>query len=778
MRRFDREGALNGWYRGTTVPAGGKILYIAHFGDWRTGESYTWQSEKPSSPEENAAMEAAIAEAKAREEEGRAARHEEVAQLAQFVWDGSIDRGTTPYLDKKKIDSLFGCRIDSNSLDTLLVPLRDADGKLWGLQRILPSGQKIIAIRIKNPHGEWEIHSGTRKKGSFHTIGEIFPESEILIAEGFATGASLAMAVNLSQPVVVAVDKGNLGPVCAALREKYPRARLTICADDDQWTKRNGASWNPGREAALACSKLYGTSVRVPRFASLEGRPTDFNDLHVREGIETLREQLKESPGKVAEFSIAALPARTNAKGKEIGPPTQKQVADRLLELVGEDLLQDSGDLFRYTGTHWEMLSDAEIRRLKRLTLHLGGDEMTFAQLEASFKMFLLALPTAVEPMRGARMPHANFENGTLWLLRERAGAHYTWKMEFRDHEKSDLLTHTLPFKYEPEGQTRNELFEQMLERVFGGDPDRAQKVAAIQEMYGACLVAIRPRLFILVGRQGSGKSSLLIPATRMVAPGMLCSVEPHEFQGFVLGEMAGKLVNCVTDLSTRFRMQDAIVKRIEDRVPIRMDRKFKEALNLPLPPVHIFGANELPPMEDGASGAHTRRWTVVTVQQYQAKEGEFVQDYGQLVYEHNPQGVVNFAIAGIRRLIAQNAHYTVPESGREDMREWQERHDPIALFLRAVEDGESGVQGNVPIGVGEGRQITRSALWDLFYNWHLKHHPDDKMPSSVVVYKALRQKGFGEKKIEGVRHFVGIGLGASGDRGGRGQVVAPQAGF
>ena len=62
-------------------------------------------------------------------------------------------------------------------------------------------------------------------------IGEIDPGGQILIAEGYATAASLYEATSLT--VAVACDCANLRPVGEALRKKYPAAMLIFCADDD-----------------------------------------------------------------------------------------------------------------------------------------------------------------------------------------------------------------------------------------------------------------------------------------------------------------------------------------------------------------------------------------------------------------------------------------------------------------------------------------------------------------------------------------------------------------
>jgi len=174
----------------------------------------------------------------------RAALAEETAQRAQTIWEGLPEGGSSDYLTRKKVRN-FGIRFTRGSI---AVPVRDVDGKLWGLQFIDGLGGK-------------KFLTGTSKKGRFHLIGEITGETnKILITEGYATGATMHMAMRW--PVVVAFDAGNLKPVAEALAEKYSNARLIICADNDAHTNGN-PGLTKGKEAATA----VGGQVFYPDFS-------------------------------------------------------------------------------------------------------------------------------------------------------------------------------------------------------------------------------------------------------------------------------------------------------------------------------------------------------------------------------------------------------------------------------------------------------------------------------------------------------------------------------
>ena len=99
------------------------------------------------------------------------------------------------------------------------------------------------------------------------------------MAEGFATSASIA-ELYLSVPVIVAIDSGNLYPVAAAIRKRWPNLCITIFADDDRKAESEGKK-NGGVESAKAvANQLVNVFVEVPNFP--ESAPlelSDFNDL-------------------------------------------------------------------------------------------------------------------------------------------------------------------------------------------------------------------------------------------------------------------------------------------------------------------------------------------------------------------------------------------------------------------------------------------------------------------------------------------------------------------
>ena len=213
--------------------------------------------------------------------EERARQYEEAARRSQGMWAGFNEVTKHPYLEAKGVES-FGLKEDQTQ-GNLIVPMRNVEGELRGFQAISPEGQKAFV-------------TGIQKSGNFHLIGahpgQDLSKGEIILCEGYATGASLHMATK--KPIAVAFDAGNLESVAIKLREKFPQAQITICADNDHGMAKNRNVQNVGVEKAEKAAKAVGGRVKVPTFSKEEMAKgfTDFNDLHKARGLDAVRKQL------------------------------------------------------------------------------------------------------------------------------------------------------------------------------------------------------------------------------------------------------------------------------------------------------------------------------------------------------------------------------------------------------------------------------------------------------------------------------------------------------
>lgn len=264
--RSGPERAENGFYRLVILPAhrGGDIGF-GHIGCWKRGVSEKWCSMEPKSvtAQDRSAMEQArVAQ---RERDAKAAK--EAAAKAASIWTAAKAADPAhPYLVAKKI----GPRGLRQYRDSLVVPVYRG-GKLTSLQFIAVDGTKRFL-------------TGGQVDGGYSSISSGPDRGRIVIAEGFATAASLHEATGA--PAVVAFNAGNLLAVAKAIKDKYPESDITLAADNDQWTVIRGKQVNVGVERATAAAEAIGAHLAVPEFDSEDAeRPTDWNDFAVRYGL-------------------------------------------------------------------------------------------------------------------------------------------------------------------------------------------------------------------------------------------------------------------------------------------------------------------------------------------------------------------------------------------------------------------------------------------------------------------------------------------------------------
>jgi phage/plasmid primase-like uncharacterized protein len=254
-------------------------------------------------------------------------QHGKAADKSLAKWERLSDvppSGENAYLARKGVQS-HGVKFDG---EWLVVPVRDAGGKLWSVQSISP--QEGAAKMFEK---------GGRKTGNMHVMGELKAGGEVLVAEGYATGASLREATG--KTVAVAFDSGNLDAVVGAIKQRFPTSSIYIMGDNDKHSQQN-----VGVDKALAASQKHQVGVAFPEFKTAE-KLTDFNDLHANEGLAMVKAQvdkalgltMKESREKAA--TIARQQMESGVEVNNAGPGSRH--TGEVLGLTGYHATQSTG---------------------------------------------------------------------------------------------------------------------------------------------------------------------------------------------------------------------------------------------------------------------------------------------------------------------------------------------------------------------------------------------------------------------------------------------------
>ena len=167
----------------------------------------------------------------------------------------------TKYVQKKHIQMFSAVNVKG---DTLVPIIRDM--KFIGFQSIKPDGEKRFVV-------------SDTIKGAYSIIEETDDNSIVYITEGFATGASVAMAIP-SATVISALNLSNILRISRWVRDDHPDKIVIPCLDMPS---------NADVEKKNEIIKKEFTCVE-PAFKGREG--TDFNDLHIAFGLDEVKKQL------------------------------------------------------------------------------------------------------------------------------------------------------------------------------------------------------------------------------------------------------------------------------------------------------------------------------------------------------------------------------------------------------------------------------------------------------------------------------------------------------
>jgi hypothetical protein len=216
--------------------------------------------------------------------------------------------------------------------DCLVLPLQDANGEVWSAQLIAPAQRPDWA------GGDKSFEKGARTAGCFHLIGKVGQAKQLVVCEGFATGATITEATGL--PVACAMSCGNLESVVAGLTERLHSTVIIIAADNDRYTQDN-----PGLAKARAAAKTYNCPLAVPKFDEESEEWTDFNDLCRIRGAEAVAHAIREAGtlnrptrDRLGRFTVALpdcisveMPAFLDSLGRAMLDANQRRGSPRYL---------------------------------------------------------------------------------------------------------------------------------------------------------------------------------------------------------------------------------------------------------------------------------------------------------------------------------------------------------------------------------------------------------------------------------------------------------------
>lgn len=260
------------------------LFYLARQNGWVDTDP-----DQKISPEEQQRRKDA-AEKRQKEEQAKILRdNARAAKKALLLWrKAQPARPDHPYFVRKQVLPVLSLReIDVQDAFRVLGYHPKSDGeKLTGRLVVVPIkvGTELSSCEMIDESGrKAAIYGSARASGYWaaQPLPEDNPGEVIAIGEGVATVLSAKQATGCT--VLAAMNHYNLQAVATMLRQRYAKAEIVVLGD---LLKKNGEK-DP---VAIKASQSANVGVTFPRFDNWHSGLTDFNDLHVACGLQSVRQ--------------------------------------------------------------------------------------------------------------------------------------------------------------------------------------------------------------------------------------------------------------------------------------------------------------------------------------------------------------------------------------------------------------------------------------------------------------------------------------------------------
>ncbi|MFA6201889.1 MAG: phage/plasmid primase, P4 family [Gallionella sp.] len=306
--------------------------------------------------------------------------------------------------------------------------------------------------------------------------------------------------------------------------------------------------------------------------------------------------------------------------------------ASNFLDNSGSEYKEKDGVLYRWIGSHWEVVAIGEIEKQALNWLAEEVAEKCNTRMAASCAstaiMRASSLPSASHAVIPVLNGYLHFEGSDIVL---------------KPHDKAIGVTYCLDCNFDKDARAVK--FESFLE---GALPDSDIR-SYLQEYSGYTLQSdCRHQIGCwLIGGGGNGKSTFAQVMQALHRKPV--SMQLDALEGFNLAGLVGaSLVYCD---ETPARIDEQKLKTLISGDSVQIDRKYRDPIVIRPVAKWIVSGNALPAISDHSDG-FWRRWFVVP---FNTKPKTIQPLLGDIIIKEELSGVLNWALAGLQRLIARN---------------------------------------------------------------------------------------------------------------------------
>lgn len=403
-------------------------------------------------------------------------------------------------------------------------------------------------------------------------------------------------------------------------------------------------------------------------------------------------------------------------------------IDDSIAEYVIEnhDIILIAGKPYIYKDGYYKKDSDGNIlRALIKPLIVLELRNITRINRIYSLIITNYRLKVDIDEINRHPAHWINFKNGMLDTL----------TLELHEHDPKYLSINQIPHDY-IYADIRNSIVYDFLIEVL---PDKEDRQMLLQYI-GYCMTVDTglQRFMVLNGIGGTGKSTILRLVSYMIGKSNISNLSLQDLnERFSATNLFGKILNSCADIPSKAMEQIDVIKKITGEDTIKGEYKGGEVFFFNNYAKLLFSANDIPINLDEKSNAFYRRMLIVKMN----KKGTHIPDLEKRLKDE--VGIfINMSVQAVHEMY-ENGGIAESRNSKDAVVELYKQADTALAFI--VDE----------LAIDASGRIERGKL----YNEYMKYcSENERSPlSNTGFYRNLRNKGYKEAKIRGVRYFNGF---------------------
>lgn len=317
----------------------------------------------------------------------------------------------------------------------------------------------------------------------------------------------------------------------------------------------------------------------------------------------------------------------------------------------------------------------------------------------------------------------------------------------FYDPKEKKMVKHSpgyfsinqLPHAFSPSAKLEGKAIEEWL-NFIAPEPDSREMIL---QFAGYCLGrdVSQQKFMILNGEGGSGKSTLIRLIESMVGSENISSISLLEMQQrFASFGLMGKLLNSCADLEIAALEDTSVLKKALGEDRLRGERKGCDAISFKSYAKMIFSTNELPTVRAERTNGFYRRLLIMPMNRTPIhNRADFFDSLNKEI-----DYFIHITVEALERMY-ETSLITESKASVEAIQQMKKDSDSVEAWLQEQTYRVSG------------SKINRAELYQR-YNMYCVENERQSL-SRTNFFKALRSKGFSERKSNGINFIEGISL-------------------